>query len=346
MFQRSSERPISAVSERLHYSGRLFEQYGRPSTKIDSPRRKHMGSGSPSRHISPSVLLSRAPKLPGGPVEQIIPPVRVVPVSLPVPVYRQSLRPSYNRQVRIPSYNAATEVQLPVLRSSHQRGGRPCPAGLGRGSELRQPPVPLIKPGDRGNHKSESPCYSDSPHVGGPPLVPPHEVHSSLPSPQITASPSISHTVRSDSGTSEKQAVENLCLESVWRKNLISKNWSDRAAGQFIYHLAQSTISQYNRYISNYSAFCQLQGLGEMSNVESVVADYLCSICDKSDRPKSVLTANVSALNKYFTAVNMSCVGENIHVFVQALIKSGTKSPMHKTPVMPVEAFFKLFNSL
>ena len=139
--------------------------------------------------------------------------------------------------------------------------------------------------------------------------------------------------------------MENLCLESVWRKNLISKNWSDRAAGQFIYHLAQSTISQYNRYISNYSAFCQLQGLGEMSNVESVVADYLCSICDKSDRPKSVLTANVSALNKYFTAVNMSCVGENIHVFVQALIKSGTKSPMHKTPVMPVEAFFKLFNS-
>ena len=133
-------------------------------------------------------------------------------------------------------------------------------------------------------------------------------------------------------------------MESVWRENLISQNWSERAANQFIYHLAQSTISQYNRYISNYSAFCRLQGLDGVSNVDSVIADYLCSLCDKSDRPKSVLTANISALNKYFTAVNNTRVGENIHVFVQALIKSGTKSPMQKTPVMPVDAFFQLFN--
>ena len=138
--------------------------------------------------------------------------------------------------------------------------------------------------------------------------------------------------------------MENLRLESVWRDGLISKNWSERAANQFIYHLAQSTISQYNRYIANYSAFCHLQGLKSVSNVDSVVADYLCSLCDSSDRPKSILTANVAALNKYFSAVNMSRVGENIHVFVQALTKSGTKSPMLKTPVMPIGAFFSLFN--
>ena len=138
--------------------------------------------------------------------------------------------------------------------------------------------------------------------------------------------------------------MEDLRLESVWRKNLISQNWSERAASQFVYHLAQNTIAQYNRYISKYSAFCLSQGFDRISNMESVIAEYLCSVCDASDRPKSVLTANVSALNKYFSALNISGVSENIHVFVQALTKSGTKSPMQKTPVMPVDLFHDLFN--
>ena len=138
--------------------------------------------------------------------------------------------------------------------------------------------------------------------------------------------------------------MENLRLEDIWRSKLINRNWSDRAANQYIYHLSQSTIQQYNRVILNYSKFCRSKGLEAITNSECVVVEYLCQLSDASDRPKSVLTSSLSALNKCFTGVNLKPVSSEVHTFVQALIKSGTKSPMVKTPVMPVHVFLSLFN--
>ena len=121
--------------------------------------------------------------------------------------------------------------------------------------------------------------------------------------------------------------------------------WSERAASQFQFHLARNTRSQYNSYIRNFGEFCCSNSISFPCNETKVIADYLCFVSDKSPRPKSVLCGNVAALNKLFDALSLPQVPSIIHVHVEALIKSGTRAPMIKTPAMPLDAFDVMFQS-
>lgn len=137
--------------------------------------------------------------------------------------------------------------------------------------------------------------------------------------------------------------MEDFRLERVWRSRLIGLGWSDRSATQYLFHLSDSTINQYNRYIINYAKFCASRGVQFPCDNSSVIADYLCSLCDTSRRPKSLLTGTVAALNKFFRGLGCTSIDTYVNDLVQALIKSGTKAPMIKTPAMPIQPFFDLF---
>ena len=122
------------------------------------------------------------------------------------------------------------------------------------------------------------------------------------------------------------------------------QGWSERASRQFQFHLAKSTRAQYNSYIKNFIAFCKVNSVPFPCNDTRILADYLCFVCDKSARPKSVLCGNVSALNKLFDALSFPQIPSVIHLHVEALIKSGTLAPMIKTATMPIDAFYDMFN--
>lgn len=78
---------------------------------------------------------------------------------------------------------------------------------------------------------------------------------------------------------------------------------------------------------------------------EALVTQYLCSVGDSSPRPKSVLNATVAAISCLYDAMGLDnpTSGGYVSKLVNGIIKSGTHVPMTKTPVMPIEPFYVLF---
>ena len=140
--------------------------------------------------------------------------------------------------------------------------------------------------------------------------------------------------------------MADFSLENLWRLKLSNAGWNDRSSSQFQFHLAKSTRAQYNAYISQFHQFCVSQNVSFPCVDSGVVANYLCFLCDKSERPKSVLCANVAAINKFFDALDLPVLPAIIHSHVEALIKSGTVRPMLKTAIMPVQPFHDLFMNM
>lgn len=139
--------------------------------------------------------------------------------------------------------------------------------------------------------------------------------------------------------------MEDICLENLWRKNLKSYSYSDHAVERFLFHWAKSTKYQYNQTIVKYVRFCECKNVSFPYNTESVVADFLCDICDKSDRPKASLNNTIASLTCMFDAIECenSARSNSISKLVDGLIKSGTSRAMSKTRVMPIEPFIDLF---
>ena len=72
---------------------------------------------------------------------------------------------------------------------------------------------------------------------------------------------------------------------------------SDRAASKCKYHLSESTLRQHNSHIKRYYQSCISRGLSAPCNDTHIMVDFLCIICDRSTRPKSILLCTVAALN-------------------------------------------------
>ena len=80
--------------------------------------------------------------------------------------------------------------------------------------------------------------------------------------------------------------------------------------------------------------------------LDTSFVSYLSFAGSFSKRPKSILGGNVSAINKFRSALGLKALQQEVHNFVEAFIKTSTLSPMKQTPVMPVSAFVNLYKSL
>ena len=115
-----------------------------------------------------------------------------------------------------------------------------------------------------------------------------------------------------------------------------------------MFSLAQSTLKTYNSYVNRYVEFCRAKDLDfSDEHNTNVIADFLCHISDKSDRPESVikmcsaaLTCMFEALGKYLPAHN-----PDIKRLITGIIKSGTVAQMKRSQPMPINSFVDLFHS-
>jgi len=113
--------------------------------------------------------------------------------------------------------------------------------------------------------------------------------------------------------------------------------------------MAESTLSTYNVYIKKYLVFCKLHNYGATdTSTTAHLADYLCSIADKSERPESSLKISLAALSSFFQALGLKSPTDSsdIHRLVTSLVKTATKKPMVRQKPMPIEAFVQLFDKM
>ena len=156
-------------------------------------------------------------------------------------------------------------------------------------------------------------------------MVPPTQSSVHEPATQSHLKPIHSNRIRKDCRTAEKSLMEDVHLENIWRSQLLKDGWSDCAASQYQYHLSGSTLHQYDSHIKCYQ-YCIIHLLSAPCNDTHIMADFLCIICDKSTRPKSILLCTVAAMNNLIKSLGIGPVLYVIHYFVQALIKSGTSN--------------------
>lgn len=104
----------------------------------------------------------------------------------------------------------------------------------------------------------------------------------------------------------------------------------------------------YNRVIEKFDNFCS-ERCGSFPPTETaVIADFLCSVADTSESPKSVLKITQAALGHVYKSAAPSGTDNPmdsvyIQMLISALVKSSTYRPLTKSSVMPVKPFAKMF---
>ena len=76
-----------------------------------------------------------------------------------------------------------------------------------------------------------------------------------------------------------------------------------------------------------------------------IIADFLCTIADDSQRPQSQLTVSRAALSHLYDCYDIPCpaAGRDISLFTSAIVKSQTLCTMKKSTVMPIQPFTSMF---
>lgn len=136
-------------------------------------------------------------------------------------------------------------------------------------------------------------------------------------------------------------------MEDIWRETLTSSGWSQRAAFQVRFSWAKSTLTQYNRCIRNFKSFCADNKVTFPPSNVSDIADYMCFLADKSDRPESSIRINISAISCLYDGLGFNNVTHcaSLKKLQCALVKSGTRRPGIRTQVMPITPFMDYFRS-
>ena len=75
------------------------------------------------------------------------------------------------------------------------------------------------------------------------------------------------------------------------------------------------------------------------------IAQFLCELADSSMAPRSQIKVAMAALTHVYNSLGMFNVLQDYHLqrLVDALVKSGTCTPMQRSKVMPIEPFRELF---
>jgi len=142
--------------------------------------------------------------------------------------------------------------------------------------------------------------------------------------------------------------MESHGLARVWKNKMINLGWSEESSSRIVLHWASSTLQTYDRYIKHFVQFCDTKEITFPPRHSAVIADFMCYTANSSGRPRAALTNSLSALIGYYDALSDGynpARDKSITMLCDGLIKSGTKAPRVKTPVMPVKPFHDLFKS-
>ena len=111
--------------------------------------------------------------------------------------------------------------------------------------------------------------------------------------------------------------------------------------------LAQSTHLGYDRVLDKCKHYTESSGTHFPPTHTCYLADFLCSICDNSDRPRSILNTALAALSHVYRTLEQQDLTKDAHIvrLTTALVKSQTVRPMKKSTVLPVDRFTEMFRS-
>ena len=132
----------------------------------------------------------------------------------------------------------------------------------------------------------------------------------------------------------------------MWEEKLVRQGWSKVAAKALVKNWAPSTMNTYNGAVEKLRQFCLEEDTSFPEVSTASLANYLCHLAQKSDRPKSVMNTCLAAVTCMTQALKLKDpVTEDILKLSTALVKSHTTKPMQKSQVMPVRPFIDLFLS-
>ncbi len=150
---------------------------------------------------------------------------------------------------------------------------------------------------------------------------------------------------REVSGATSQSQVDSQCLAGLWKAQLLTKGWSERAASVFALQWAPSTQKSYSRAWDNFKQHLDSVGISVVQAREEHVINYLETLARTLMRPRSTLTSVVAALGHFYRALQIkSPVMDNVHVFVRALTKLYTQQPLHHSTVFSPSLFRQLFS--
>ena len=237
------------------------------------------------------------------------------------------------------------KIQQSIFRPMH-RGGGCSSTRLVSGFKFLQSPILANSKGVKLGKKSASRGNPNCPLVAKSTMVSKTEENddfTSLPDKKSTES---SGEEKCSTRTIKESEMETICMEDIWKSKLKSQGWSPRAADRFIANWAPSTIHTYESIIEKLQLFC-LDSDSDFPCVNpSTLADFLCSLAENSERPKSTLNTTLAAVMAFAEATgNPSPVTSEIARLVTALIKCETSKPMQRSKVMPIQPFNELFTA-
>ena len=126
---------------------------------------------------------------------------------------------------------------------------------------------------------------------------------------------------------------------------MTDNGWSARARKQYELTLAPSTLKGYNRMLDKCYIYCDERNIVFPPDETRYLADFLCSLCDHSERPQSVLATAMAALSHVYCALDLRDITKDVHItrLISALVKSGTIRAMKRSTVLPIERFTEMF---
>ena len=87
-------------------------------------------------------------------------------------------------------------------------------------------------------------------------------------------------------GTIKEQMVETVSLADLCKDSTCSKGWLERSASRISRAWADYTLSNCDGALVQLQEHCRWRGYDFQQIAPPVLADYLCVIANKSDRPK------------------------------------------------------------
>ena len=264
-----------------------------------------------------------------------------------IPISRHHMGSTHMRQVRILPHHTGYKVQLNPCRSIHQWCRCIGSDGLEQRKQFHKCSFETIRQNNVKNRVPESSSNGQSTGVDGNAVVQQTTTPFNLRPYQIAKGkivlPSSGLT---NTRTSSKQKVEMVRLESFWLNKFSARHWNENCFKVYHHFLAESTLEQYNSYLTKYKDFC-VNSYGEfppqVALREASVTGFLFSICQKSKRPRSIVKMAWAAITHLYDSLELNVRSGDMSHFMQALVKRFTSCPQGRTPIPPIQPILNVF---
>ncbi len=137
-----------------------------------------------------------------------------------------------------------------------------------------------------------------------------------------------------------------ICLASTWRYRLSSNGWTENAIELFLGAWADSTFISYDRALNGLYRYCVSTGVPFPPTSQADIAVYFSYLAQSSPRPQSSLNTTSAALQQYLGAIQAPpVIDDELKKLIVGIVKTGSKAPMKRSKVMPIQPFRGLFLS-